>query len=75
MDQHTYRLIEETEAGNERYECSVCEEDINIDFSKEEYFITEGSSIKNPVIITRKFLKLTGVSSDSSIVSISMTVN
>lgn len=48
VDQHTYRLIEETEAGNERYECSVCEEDINIDFSKEEYVITEGSSIKIP---------------------------
>ncbi len=39
VDQHTYRLIEETEAGNERYECSVCEEDINIDFSKEEYIV------------------------------------
>lgn len=71
VDQHTYRLIEETEAGNERYECSVCEEDINIDFSKEEYVITEGSSIKIPVIITPEVSEIDWVSSDSSIVSIS----
>lgn len=70
VDQHSYKLIEKAEDGNEPYECRICGEKLDIDCSKEEYDVMEGDEFYIPAITATDTTKITWVSSDNNIVSV-----